>query len=73
MPLAHAPVVETQPAWMVCISPANLRLLQACVSWLQQAQRDPDIRQQLASVRSQLQSARPITVGSRPPCQTPRP
>jgi len=66
MPPTPAPVLDGEPAWTVSVSPAQLRLLQACVSWLLMIQRDPAIRQQLADVSSTLQRARPIPAASRP-------
>ena len=65
MPEMHtSPVVQPRPTWIVCLGPGDLRLLEACVSWLLQAQHDLDIQQQLASLRLQLENARPVRVGS---------
>ncbi len=61
-----APVPDGEPAWTVSVSPAQLRLLQACVSWLLQVQRDPAIGQRLADVRWTLLRARPIRAETRP-------
>jgi hypothetical protein len=75
MPEMHtSPVVQPRPTWIVCLSPSDLRLLKACVSWLQQSQRDLDIQQQLARVRQQLERARPVTAArSRQPARTRQP
>ncbi len=67
MPSTPAPALEAETAWTVCVSPTDLRLLQACVKWLLEAQHDPAIRQQLADVRSQLERARPMESLARPP------
>ena len=63
MPTREIPAVQPRAAWTVRVSQANLRLLKACVNWLQQVQDDPEIQAELASLRLQLERARPVGVG----------
>jgi hypothetical protein len=60
MPTHEAAAVRPQTTWTVSLSQANLRLLTACVNWLLQAQCEPEIREQLTSLRLQLERARPV-------------
>ncbi len=58
----RSPAVE--PAWTLSLSAANLRLLEASVNWLLQAQRDPEVRERLVDLQVQLDSARPADINS---------
>jgi hypothetical protein len=59
----RTPAVRPRPAWAVRVSPAELRVLQACVACLLDVERDPAMRRRLASARRRLAGARPVEVG----------
>jgi hypothetical protein len=49
-----------EPTWAVVLTPAQLRLLQACVSWHRTMRLSPPLRRCFDEVDARLRDARPI-------------
>jgi hypothetical protein len=53
-----------QPLYRVLLTGEDLRLIQACSTWICRLQPEPAIRARFTHLEQQLAGARPVTVGT---------